>query len=255
MSAWSTRRQLSFVLVFILILILIIVGLIAANRHVDSCTDNLQNQGELDVDCGGPCSKVCALEVSEVKVIWARVFHTRDTLYDVGIYIENPNPFTLISLPYHVRIFDKDLVPIKDVDGATFVNAHERLLIVITNVNLGFRTPQGQPTVTFDPKLEWERLTGLERLPVLTVLNKRLASSTSGVNLSATVRNDSLFEVSDIEADAVVYDSSGTAVLVSKSKLSSLLPGGTTDVVFTWPKAPASAAVSADIFVRTDLTR
>src|SRR3989344_66020 len=191
MSAWSTRRQLSFILVFILILILIIVGLIVANRHVDSCTDNIQNQNELGVDCGGPCVKVCTSEVSDIKVIWARVFHTRDTLYDVGIYIENPNPFSLATLPYHVRIFDKGLIPIKDVDGETYVNAHERLLVVIPNINLGFRTPQSQPTVTFGNSLLWERLTGTERLPVLTVINKRLATSTPGITLTATIRNRS----------------------------------------------------------------
>ena len=48
------------------------VVLVVANRRVPNCSDNIQNQNEIGVDCGGECVRVCALEATDLVLLWTR---------------------------------------------------------------------------------------------------------------------------------------------------------------------------------------
>jgi hypothetical protein len=252
MSAWGTRRQLSFVLVFILLLILALVIFIAANRRVPTCSDALANQGELGVDCGGPCVKVCPVESNDIVVLWSRVFKVKEGKYDVAAYIENPNPFGLRALDYQVRIYDTDNIPVKDVAGTTYMNAHERALIFVPLVDLGFRIPT-RAFVTFPSELSWARLKPEIRKPVLNVRDQKIEDSGAMLTLSAEIANDSEFPIDNIELYAFLYDGEGNVNHASKSYIPALTSGGSSDIVFTWPNVASSSVKSADIFTRVNL--
>ncbi len=226
-----------------------LVAVIVFNRPVPACTDHLQNQDELGVDCGGPCVLVCESETSPLVILWARTFHTRGGLYDVAAFIENPNPFGLLGLPYHFRIYDTDLVPVKDVNGSTYLNPHERALVIVPNVNFGFRTPKNPPTLEFVGEPKWQRLTPT-RTPTLTITNKRVETGDDGVTLRATLLNESIFAVDDVELDAVLLNASSTALDVSSTFVKHMESNTSQEVTFTWPEIPADVVASADIFTR-----
>lgn len=242
---------MSFVLTFILLLILGVVLLIFLSRKVPTCVDNLQNQNELDVDCGGPCVRVCKVEVADLIVLWARAFPVRERLYDLAAYVENPNPFGLLELPYRFRVYDNDNIPVKDVLDRTYLNPHERALITVTGVDLGFRTPS-RTFISFDEDLKWQRLS-LVRSPTIAISNKKISIGEGKLSLSAKVTNDSIFAIKDIELDALLYDVAGNALLVSRSFLPRLAPNQTYEPVFTWPSTTTTTPASSDIFARINL--
>lgn len=250
MSAWGTRRQLSFIFVFILFLIAITVALIFLNRHVPSCSDNIQNQGELGPDCGGPCTKVCAIETNNLVVLWNRVFKVRDGVYDVAAFVENTNPFGLASVPYHIRVYDTENIPVKDIDGTTYLNPHERALIFEPQINVGFRNPT-RAFISFPDTLDWKRLNKAKE-PTLVFTNQRIENQPI-LTLRATLTNESLFAVGEIELDAVLYGPDGNALHVSRTYVDSLASGASKEVFFTWPEAPAGEVLSADIYPRVNL--
>src|SRR3989344_1532418 len=250
MSAWGTRRQLSFVLVFILLLSFAAVLLIIINRHAPACNDDVQNQGELGIDCSGPCTKVCAVEINDLAALWTRIFKVREGIYDVAAYVENPNDFGLVNLPYHIRIYDAENVPVKDVEGEVFLNPHERALIFEPQVNVGFRIPN-RAFITFPDKPVWHRLNPA-RATTLTVTNQRIETSPI-LSLRATLTNDSLFLVSAIELDALLYGQSGNVLHVSRTYVENLASGQSKEISFTWPTLPTETVVSSDILPRVDL--
>ena len=251
MSAWGTRRQLSFVLFFILLLALAVVLLIIANRHVPTCRDNQQNQTELGPDCGGPCVKVCPAEVGELVVLWTRLFKIRDGVYDVAAYVENPNPFGILDLPYHIRVYDADNIPIKDVDGNTYLNPHERTLILIPQINVGFREPT-RAFISFPEGFPWIRISE-PREPTFTITNQRIEEGPI-LSLRATLTNDSLFAITDIELAALLFDSTGNVTHVSRTFVEGLKTGDSETVVFTWPGG-GLPVFSADILPRVNLVK
>ncbi|HEY9582758.1 MAG TPA: hypothetical protein VJK09_00385 [Candidatus Paceibacterota bacterium] len=252
MSAWGTRRQISFVFIFVLLLVVVIVALIIANRHVSTCSDNIQNQGELNVDCGGVCTLVCPSETNDLVVLWTRIFKVREGAYDVAAFIENPNPFGLVQVPYHIRIYDKENVPVRDIDGTTYVNPHERMIIFEPQVNVGFREPT-RAFLSFPDVFIWKRLKEAKN-PTLTLTNKRIENEPI-LTLRATLTNDSLSPVEDIELDALLYDASSNVIAVSRTYVDRLDNGSSKEIFFTWPTPPAKGVVSAEIFPRVDLVK
>ena len=250
MSTWGTRRQLSFVLIFILILCILTVFLIFANRHVPSCTDKVQNQEELDVDCGGPCVNVCQSEISSITTLWTRVFKVREGVYDVAAYIENPSSFGLVQAPYHIKIYDADNVPVKDIEGSVYLNPNERVLIFEPEVNVGFRVPN-RAFLTFEEDLDWLRL-DIPRAPILTITNQKIEDSPV-FTLRANVTNNSFFQVDGIELNALLYGNDGNVIGISRTFINYLGNDETKEVSFTWPGMLSEEVVSADIFPRTDM--
>jgi hypothetical protein len=250
MSAWATRRQLSFIAFFIILLAIAVFAIIVSNRKVPTCTDNEQNQGELDIDCGGPCAKVCNLEVSEIVILWTKVFKVREGFYDVAAYIENPNPFEVYKYPFQFRIYDADNIPVKDITGVINLGAHERILIFEPGVNVGFRVPT-RAFLSFTEEPLWQRVDTNIELPKLTVTNEKL-EGTTGVTLKTDITNESLRSVSNIELAVLLYDEAGNVINVSESKIDQLSKDEKREVVFTWPEFARSKVFSADVIPRVD---
>lgn len=250
MSAWATRRQLTFITFFIVLLAVVVVIAIISNRKVPTCTDNEQNQGELAVDCGGPCAKVCDLEVSDIVILWSKIFKVRDSVYDVAAYVENPNPFQVYKYPYKFRIYDADNIPVKDITGTINLGPHERILIFQPGVNVGFRLPT-RAFLSFPEVPIWQRVTSAKEMPKLLVTDE-VISGTTDTSLKADITNESLKPVGNIELFAFLYDSSGNVINVSKSKIDLLQKDEKVGVVFTWPQFSRENVISADVIPRVD---
>ncbi|OHA72929.1 MAG: hypothetical protein A3A27_02215 [Candidatus Wildermuthbacteria bacterium RIFCSPLOWO2_01_FULL_47_18] len=252
MGVWATRRQLSFILIFILLLIFLFVLVIAINRPVPTCGDFLANQGELGTDCGGPCTRVCSVETNDIIVLWSKVFKVKDGKYDFAAYLENPNPFGLLELEYKVKIYDTDNIPVKDVSGKTYLNAHERAFIFIPLVDLGFRIPV-RAFISFPDSVEWKRLKGNIKKATLNVSNQKIEQVGEAIALKANISNDSEFPVASVELSAFLYDKDANVTNVSQSLLPSLAPSQESKIVFTWPNLTLDSIKSSEIFTRVNL--
>ncbi len=250
MSVWSTRRQLAFVAFFVVLLALGVAGLLYFNQEVPTCTDGLTNQSELGVDCGGPCIRICPVETNELVILWTRIFKVREGVYDVAALVENPNPFGVVSADYKIRVYDADNLPVKDIEGSTYLNPHERFLVFEPNVDVGFRTPT-RAFLTFDNDLDWRRL-GPARKPDLRV-GSYVITNTPILSLKSSVNNMSIFNVENVEVVAILSDGQANATHVSRTFIDSLNEDATKEIVFTWPNVKDDKVVGVLILPRVDL--
>ncbi|MEK9179526.1 MAG: hypothetical protein AAB893_03605, partial [Patescibacteria group bacterium] len=159
MSSWSVKRQATYLAIVLAFfgVIFVLVYLVFLRRPA-SCTDGLQNQTELGVDCGGVCEKVCAVEVSPLIKEWARLFKIGEGKYDVAALIQNPNfNLGLKRLDYTFKIYDRDNLFITEKSGSVFVNARDKFVIFETNLDTGKRIPINA-IVEFKPDLLWSRV-------------------------------------------------------------------------------------------------
>src|SRR3989344_2585469 len=90
--SWRAKQQFKY-FSFIAGAVLLILGavLFFIFTRPGTCSDGKQNNGELGVDCGGSCARLCPFEISDVIVHWARAFPAREGFYDAVASIENPN--------------------------------------------------------------------------------------------------------------------------------------------------------------------
>src|SRR3989344_4321547 len=99
MDPWARRRQ-TIILGIAAFAALGIAALVYINyQPAPSCSDGLQNQGELAIDCGGPCAAVCAQEPRPLVVEWARVFPIAGGPYLPSSIQTSPFTFLKVLFP------------------------------------------------------------------------------------------------------------------------------------------------------------
>ena len=86
MIPWATKQKMRYTIVFITILIAVsFMPLYIVTKNFlerdETCVDGIQNQDETGIDCGGICVTACLDQISDLKVLWSRVFYV-----DVGVY-------------------------------------------------------------------------------------------------------------------------------------------------------------------------
>ena len=110
MRTWAFFRRLQYggglgVFVMLLFALVYVQFLYSA----PTCFDESQNGEERGVDCGGACTRICAFEVSEPNVKWARSFRVNDGQYNAVAYVENQNRIAATpELSYTFELYDAD---------------------------------------------------------------------------------------------------------------------------------------------------
>ena len=253
MSSWSARRRTYFLAIVVGFFALVSIALYYLFFwKAASCVDGILNQSELDVDCGGPCEKVCAIEVSPLIKDWARALKTTEGKYDVAALIENPNfNLGIKKLNYVFRLYDSDNTFLTEKAGDTFVNARDKFVIFAGNLDTGKRIP-AKAIVEFDPKTTWSRVDPKKSKPPIIVQNPNF-TNTPMPRLTAEMINDSIFDLTDITVTTVIYDEENNAIAVSQTFLNSLKRGLTENIAFTWPVPFSLAQPAKEIYARVDL--
>jgi hypothetical protein len=132
-------KQLLFGILFLSIFALIGFGIYKAAYHpVPSCTDGRQNQGEKDIDCGGPCAPCGIAQAQELQVTSKRVFRAAD---GSGVVIELHNPnneWGVRSLNYTLSLKDQFGKELFRVSNASFLYPGEIKYIIEPYVKYPF---------------------------------------------------------------------------------------------------------------------
>lgn len=203
------------------------------------CTDGKQNGLERGVDCGGPCSLLCAGEVRPPVVLWARSFESAPQTYTAAAYIQNNNVGAgARRVGYSFQLFDADNRLVVDRAGVADIPPIPVVPIIEAGIDVGFRQVS-RTLFSFSTQPVWVKA---GELPALTISRQRLAEDAS--RLEATIANDS-FSEARVSVAAVLFDAAGAARAASKSTVT--VPArGSVPVVFTWG-VPAQEVVRGEM--------
>lgn len=249
MFSWSTRRQFFYIggalLIFLLALAL---PTFLVTYKAPSCTDSLQNQGELGVDCGGPCSILCKANALDLIIHWQRAFKVKDGIYNALAYIENPNLDSGIDrIAYIFKLYDEGGLLIYERRGQTFVPPKKVFGIFESNIATGNRVP-ARTFFEFSSAPVWQ--TNFAPEPPLVFSKKLLSGADSLPRLTASLENRANGNVYNIEVVAIVYDDFDNAMASSRTIIDSVGKGESAPIVFTWPESFASSATRVELIYR-----
>jgi hypothetical protein len=253
--SWSVKRQL----LIIFLLLSLFGGLFGVYYFLNiripvSCTDGKQNQGELGVDCGGPCKEVCESEILPLVVEWTRPFKLLNGKYDVASLVVNRNNFLGIpNFKYKFSLFDDRNIYISEKEGSVFINPSEKVLVFVSGIDSGKRTVARAFLEYSEKKREqgWQRVADTSGRPKLSVENENLIEGDIP-RLYADIVNSSPYDIKNIDIAAVVYDAEDNAIAASKTVISNLRKDTREQVVFTWPEPFPSSGKRVDILPRID---
>ena len=124
-------KQIVYGTVFLIILALIGYGLVRLLYNpAPSCFDNVQNQGETGVDCGGPCIPCAIKSLQPIQVQSQKAFKASDGT-GVAVEIYNPNPdWGAQSFDYTITLKDQFGHALQTESGKSFIYPGELKYII-----------------------------------------------------------------------------------------------------------------------------
>jgi len=243
------KRQFFYFIILILFLsvfgFLIIYPLF---NKAPTCADKKQNGNETGVDCGGSCRYACIAQVDKVSVLWSRAFRVIPGRYNAVAYLENHNKNVAVQkITYRFRFADSNNVYIGKREGTAYIPPSGRFAIFEPGVDMGHSVPI-YTTFEFTQVPQWVTVSS-EKINQLKVLvsDINLVGAETSPLLSATVKNNSLFTIGEMDVIAILYDSNHNAVSASRTYLEKFAGEESRNITFTWPEPIPSPVIEKEI--------
>lgn len=140
-----------------------------AVKPAPTCFDGIQNQGELGIDCGGPCALTCTpSDIKPIEEVESVIkFDPDPAHFSLLAHIENPNySYMARSFDYKFSLYDDGGNVVGYYSGKSFIYGSEVKYILLPNASLPkapfsrvdfkIENPDWAPSNTFNgpPKLD-----------------------------------------------------------------------------------------------------
>lgn len=249
MLTWSIQKRLIYTLLF-LAGISVVVGIplfLKLYNKPQTCFDNIKNQNEINIDCGGVCMQICREEIVSPHTLFERFIKVAPGFYSAVVVVENTNEdFFATRVPYVMRFYDKENVLLTEVMGETFLYRKESFPII----EYGIETKEreiARMTFEFLGDISWQR--GDITKARFEILNKKFSVDRGISKLEATFKNEEVFRMSDVSLVALLYDAENNVMAVSHTKVD-VAGKNQVPFVFTWNEQFKKDPVRIDIVAR-----
>lgn len=224
------KKQFTIVVVFILIVVVVGFGVYFLVRpHAPTCFDEIQNQGEEAVDCGGPCGP-CE-EPEDLIVISKNFILTTEFNSDLVAKIKNPNNnWSIESLVYIFEIYSgNELIGSKQ--GKSYFLPQETKYIIEqrffsdqtpTRIELKFR------------EINWQKLKDFRELEIKIKNSGIRLTENNFTQIFGNVENKSNYDLDKIEINAVLLYNN-EIVAAGKSEVTTILMNESRYFEINWP--------------------
>lgn len=243
------RRQLVIIAVAALIFGGIGFFIFKTNLPEPSCADSRRNQGEEDVDCGGPCVPCALRRQKDLEIFWVRFAKARENTYDLAAEIRNPNvKLAASSVVYEFKLFDTAGAAVASRRGETFIYPGEIMHLAevglisgrsIAKAALSIRDSKWILSETISPDL----IAGSKEYAVEEEGGRRRSA------VQAIIANRTIRDIPDIAVGVLVFDGDGNLLGVHRTVIEEIPAGQSRPVKFIWPdvfpKAVSSILIEA----------
>lgn len=233
--SWASRRRFQYATGVIVFFAVVVGGPVTYHFLTipPTCFDGIQNQGETDVDRGGPCQRLDPRAIAPSAVLWSRAFSVRDGSYNAVAYLQNPNGNAGVSsASYKFGLYDSQNVLIAERTGTTPIMPGGITPIFAGAIDTGNRVVAHTYFQLMDAP-NWERLANA--VQDIKVSDVNLSDAAGQPRITATVNNASVDDVRNLTFVATVFDPAGNAFAASQTQLDVLHGGEEEQVIFSWP--------------------
>jgi len=262
---WAQRRKLTYIMIVVAFFAMIAFVIIhKATDVAPTCFDHKQNEGELGVDCGGPCNNYCPYQLADPTVEWVRVFPVTPGIVDAVAYIKDTYPIAAAQdVGYEFKLYDANDILVADRKGATFLGPAGDTAIVETLIPIGKNTTVTIARFSFDDPIAWQKISPDFLQLVINTDNTDVEAFGGGTSvlpgqaaqestrLTATLQNQSRYNFFNTDVVALFYDKDGNVITSSKVLVPNMPALQSTIVYFTWPY-PVTGIARTEIIPRVN---
>lgn len=246
------RKQIIIAIVYLIIFGLIAAGtyFLAVKPRLPSCFDNIQNQGEAGIDCGGPC-QLCFWQLQEpLEIISAEEIKTLDNYVDLVAKIKNPNRDSgakLFSYRFDLYDINDNLLAFKE--GSAYILPQQTRNIIEQKVRVELEVSKTEFKII---NIDWQKLVDYED-PELLIKNQNIDEAEGITRLTATLENRSNYDFDTIDVLAVLYNKESKVVSVGKIDLRTVLSKENRYFEISWFFPLQDQVSTADVTAKTNV--
>ncbi len=219
-----------------------------------TCLDDKKNQGEENIDCGGPCVPCKKIIQAQPLVVSEKAFvQGSPGEYDVAAKIFNPNNlFGSSEFSYKFILRDSEGNKISEKSGRSFILPAETKYAI----EIGIETeiiPQAVSVEISD--VEWQEFSTFEK-PKLNIYNKRYGLITGGVGYSEAyglLKNESAFDFNFIKIKVALRDLNGKIVALNTTDMRTINANEQRDFRLLWPMSFPGDVSQVDMEAEADV--
>lgn len=205
-------------------------------KPAPSCFDNVQNQGELGVDCGGPCAKLCIPSTLQpISSLTVKVLPLPNGNATVLARVGNANTdFAANSFDYTIALYNNiSTTSVRLLPGTSFLYANETKYIIVPNEAVSASVDHA--TISFGA-VDWVPASRLGAPPQFTFSNVTTASAGQGLfAITGRVTDNDVSAFNSVVVVAVFKDAVGNIVGASQTVLDAMSPNATQDFRIQYP--------------------
>lgn len=234
---------------FYVVLIVLIVwdGYSFFARPAASCFDGIKNEGELGIDCGGPCVKVCTASTQPISVVGVNAFVSGAGHDTFLAKIDNPNlNYAAQSFDYDFNVYDTSGTLIQSYPGQSFLYGGQVEYLTLVNQPVASSVVSAAlaiPTAT----MSWVATSTLGTAPdfAVTGLTTEIGSTTAIA--AGQLTNDDTATFTDVLIVGVFKDANGNPIGASQTELDSITPNQTEDFSVSYPVIPGIDPAATEV--------
>ena len=242
----SSRRLKQFIygLIYLLIFGGIVFGIyFLFLKPAPSCFDNVQNEGEQGVDCGGPCTKICIPSSTQPMAVVGSVYAFSALPGHVALLADVANPnsdFAAETFQYTFNFYDASGNVVQSVPGSSFIYADETKYLAVPNEAVS--GPFDHVGMTIGT-VHWVPAAQFGSVPQLTFNNvmtgaSAVTSGTTAVSGEVTDADSASFQ--NIEIVAVLKAPGGIPAGVTETELDAIAPNQAKNFSVMYPTSSAN---------------
>lgn len=224
-------------------------------EDTSNCFDGLQNGLERGIDCGGACVRICANDVQQPVIQWAKSFEIADGQYNSAAYVENRNDIASVeTMRYTFQLFNNGTL-VAERSGQTVLPPNSVYPIFEGRISVPGNVVT-DTTLIIEPIDVWQPATvGREQFRVSDIV---LSNADVRPRLDALIENTALSTAGEVEIVATLFNDRNEPVTASETYVDTIAGRGKVPVVFTWPtsiaKTVRSCSIPSDVVMAIDLS-
>jgi len=239
-------KRIFIISIYVLIFAAIVGVFYFFSAPTPTCYDNLQNQNEEGVDCGGVCLKKCEIvpqeKIAVLEAGWVESGVPGE--YDLYAEIRNPNQmFGSESFEYKFIAKDANGQELASFSNTGFALPGETKYVIKSNLGMN-SAPNSVELVIGETK--WVEKNEFYEKPQLRIINKKYNLITSGIEYAEALgllNNDSAMDFSLIKLEIILKNAEGKIIALNSSEMRTVKAGEGRDFRVFWPnKFPGDVA-------------
>lgn len=249
-------KRIKIILSYIAVFFVLFLAFYFMLKPNATCTDGKQNQREVGVDCGGPCSPCAAkLIPKDLTVLKTEWVYDTENKFDATIKVKNPNNLLgAEKIIYEISLLDsqKNILG-KSGDLEDFILPEEEKYLMAHGIEASALPAEAKIEIK---SIEWKKFSQYEE-PRFSILRKNYEVSSGGAanfsQLKGALINKSEIDHETIKVKLLLRDKDNNLLATNYQVMNTVRAEEEREFIISFPRSFPGEVVNIEVIPETNV--